>query len=556
MLKSAFLTMALCALCGFLAQETHAQEADPGQIDRRIQQLRPAPAPKTQPSLQGPTAAPLVETGSEISFVLTAVTIQGATAFDAAAFGSLYTEFLAREIGPAELEEIALRITGTYTDAGYFLSRAVVPPQEIQGGVLRVRVVEGYLTEVRYRGDSAQDGLLDGYRGIFTRERPAKLSTVERGLLLINDLPGMVVGDVQVAKLDDEGAYAIVISTAHNTVSGNANLDNRGTPEVGRLQGWTSLALNSVLGLGEKAQVSFATVPNQMEELIYGQFDYEQPLGTGGTVLGVSLSASALEPGDDLAAEETESRSFTVRTELRYPLILARSQAMNLRASFEVHRVSEDRFATSTIDDRLSVARVRLDYSLQDDLGGVNYAALEVSQGFGILNASNTGDINLSRPDGEANFTKFRLDIVRQQQIWGPISLRLAGQAQASLDPLLSSEEFLIGGSQFGRGYDFGEISGENGVAGSAELRFGRDRDSDIVTSYEVYGFIDGGALRNRNTARGSRSQTLASAGGGLRLGITSGTLASFEIAKPLDRRVDTTGDRNLRVFFSISARF
>ncbi len=548
--------MALCALCGFLAQEALAQEADPGQIDRRIQQLRPTPAPKAQPKFQEPTAAPQVETGDEVSFVLAAVTIQGATAFDAAAFGSLYAEFLARQIGPADLEEIALRITDKYNAAGYFLSRAVVPPQEIQGGVLRVRVVEGYLTEVRYRGDSAQDGLLDRYRGVFTRERPAKLSTVERGLLLINGLPGMAVGDVQVAKLDGEGAYAIVISTAHSIVSGNANLDNRGTPEVGRLQGWTSLALNSVLGLGEKAQVSFATVPNQMEELVYGQFDYEQPLGAGGTVLGVSLSASALEPGNDLAAEETESHSFTVRTELRHPLILSRSQAMNLRASFEVHRVREDRFAASTIDDRLSVARVQLDYSLQDDLGGVNYAALEVSQGFGILNASNAGDINLSRPDGEGNFTKFQLDIVRQQQIWGPISLRLAGQAQASLDPLLSSEEFLIGGSQFGRGYDFGEISGENGVAGSAELRFGRDRDSDVVTNYEVYGFVDGGALRNRNTASGSRSQTLASAGGGLRLGITRGTLASLEIAKPLDRQVDTTGDRDLRIFFAISAQF
>jgi len=136
------------------------------------------------------------------------------------------------------------------------------------------------------------------------------------------------------------------------------------------------------------------------------------------------------------------------------------------------------------------------------------------------------------------------------------VSLRLGGQAQASLDPLLSAEEFLVGGSQFDRGYDFGEISGENGVAGSAELRFGRDRDSKFVTSYEVYGFVDGGALRNRNTASESRTQTLASTGGGFRLGIFTNTQASFEVAKPLDRQVETTGDRDLRFFFAIGAQF
>ncbi len=556
-MRNPFLSaMALCALWGFLAQESLAQEADPGQIERRIEQLRPTPLPKAQPKLQEPTAAPLVETGDEISFVLAAVSIQGASVFDAAEFGSLYAEFLAREVGPADLAEIALRITAKYNTAGYFLSHAVVPPQEVQGGVLRVRVVEGYLSEVRFRGDSAQDGLLGEYRGDFTRERPARLSTVERGLLVINDLPGMAVGDVQVAKVDDDGAYALVIPTTHSAVSGGANLDNRGTPEVGRLQGWTSVAFNSVMGLGERVQVSIATVPDQTSELVYGQLGYEQPLGTGGAVLGVSLAASAIDAGKGLAQEETESRSYTAKTELRHPILLSRRQAMNLQVSFEVRGVSEDRFAISTIDDRLSVARVQVDYSLQDDLGGTSYAALEVSQGLDILNASNAGDINLSRPDGEGSFTKFRLDIIRLQKIWGPVSLRLGGQAQASLDPLLSSEEFLIGGSQFGRGYDFGEISGENGVAGSAELRFGQDRDSEVVTSYEAYGFVDGGALRNRNTASGSRSQTLASAGGGLRIGVSGNALASFEVAKPLDRRVDTTGDRDLRFFFAISAQF
>ena len=38
---------------------------------------------------------------------------------------------------------------------------------------------------------------------------------------------------------------------------------------------------------------------------------------------------------------------------------------------------------------------------------------------------------------------------------------------QLTNDRLVSSEKFSIGGSQFGRGYDFSEITGETGVASS-----------------------------------------------------------------------------------------
>ncbi len=552
-----FLVPVVAVMAIFFGQVANAQDrADPGEIDRRIQQIRPTPAPAPSPSVRTPTLKPEIETGAEIAFVLTAVTVEGASVFAGVDLGPLYAEFLARTVGPGELEEIARRVTAKYNEAGYFLSRAVVPPQDVQNGVLRLRVVEGYLAEVQFQAETAQQGLLDAYKHHFTRERPARLNAVERGLLLINALPGLAVGDVQVAETDGDGAYALMISIERSTVTGVANLDNRGTPEVGRLQAWTSISMNSIFGQGEELQFSFATVPNQMEELIYGQVGYRQPLGTAGTVLGASLSASAVDAGSTLSEQNTESRSTTITTDLRHPLFLSRRQAVHLQAAFEIRNVSEDRFRVSTIDDRLRVLSLQADYALQDDLGGTSFLALEVSQGLDIFEASDAGDAALSRADGEGDFTKFQIDAIRLQEIWGPISLRLAGQGQIALDPLLSSEEFLLGGSRFGRGYDFGEVSGEHGVAGSAELRFGREREAEFLTRYEVYGFFDGGALWNRNTASGESRESLTSAGGGVRLDLNSNIQSSLEVAKPLTRPVETTGDNDLRFFFTIGAQF
>lgn len=534
------------------AQGGGARGTDPGQIERRLQQMRPSVPTAPAPSVPAPTVAPEVETVPEISFVLAGVLIEGATVFPVAEFGPLYVEFLAQTVGRAELEEIAARVTQTYTEAGYYISRAMVPPQTVESGILRVRVIEGFLARVRFQGADKLGDLLDSYAGAITEERPARLSTVERGLLLINGLPGVQVSDVQVARLDDGGAYELAVEVSYDMAEGAAYLDNRGTPEVGRLQASLSGAVNSVAGLGEQLQFAFATVPDDPQELVYGRFAYEQPLGHAGTILGASVAVSAIDSGAALAREDTNGRGLSISVYARYPLILSRRRAVYLRAALEYQDVKEDRFGQLTIDDSLRVLRLQADYSALDSWGGTSFLTLEASQGFDILNASDASDPALSRVDGEGVFTKFKLDLIRVQEIYGPVSLRLAAQGQIALAPLLSSEEFLLGGSQFGRAYDFGEISGEDGVAGSLELRYSREREGTVLTDYEVYGFYDVGAVWNRNTGRDS----LASAGGGIRLGLLRRIQASVEVTKPLTRAVASTGDQDWRVFFSLGARF
>lgn len=539
-----------------LVQSALAQETvDPGEVEQRIQQLRPAPKPEAAPGISRP-ARPPAAPAAEVSFVLTAVTIEGATVLGPDELGPLYAEFLAQSVGPDELEEIARRITARYAEAGYFLTRAVISPQEIQGGVLRVRVVEGYIAKVRFDGAWEQADLLDRYRNRFTAQRPAVLSTVERTILLINSLPGIVVEDVQVAALDGAGGHELIITTRYRPVSADVYIDNRGTPEVGRSQAWTNVGFNSILGTGEEIHAALATVPEDTSELTYGELGVQQPLGTAGTVLGLSFAASDIDAGDHLEFQDTEADSVSLKTEVRHPLVLSRRHVVTLYGSFEFKNIRETRFRTTTIDDRLRVLRAQGDYTFRDDIGGSNYLALQASQGIDILDASGPSEAARSRLDADGRFTKFRFDAVRVQQIWGPISLRLAAQGQVALDPLLSSEEFLLGGPQFGRAFDFAEISGEDGTAGSAEIRFGRDHEGDLLTRYEIYGFYDEGHVWNHGGSSQPSHEVLRSAGGGLRLNVIENVQASVEAAKPLNRAVKSTNQRDVRFFFSLNANF
>jgi hemolysin activation/secretion protein len=118
---------------------------------------------------------------------------------------------------------------------------------------------------------------------------------------------------------------------------------------------------------------------------------------------------------------------------------------------------------------------------------------------------------------------------------------------------MLASQEFYLGGAAFGRGYDGGELSGDNGIAGSLELRFDQTLDHDFQ-GLPALQFHRQGRRMEHPTARTMFS--LSSAGAGMRLYLASELQAGVEIAVPLDFRSPANEDRDPRVFFFLSKSF
>ena len=104
---------------------------------------------------------------------------------------------------------------------------------------------------------------------------------------------------------------------------------------------------------------------------------------------------------------------------------------------------------------------------------------------------------------------------------------------------------------RIGRGYDTGEITGEDGIGGVVELRFS-DSPCDWL-GYQLYGFYDAGIVWNDNAAPGAGDATLNSAGAGVRFNLPRGLFLSYEAAKPLTRTPAVPGDKDVRHFFSLS---
>jgi hemolysin activation/secretion protein len=120
--------------------------------------------------------------------------------------------------------------------------------------------------------------------------------------------------------------------------------------------------------------------------------------------------------------------------------------------------------------------------------------------------------------------------------------------AQLTPDSLLPLEQFSIGGIDTVRGYRTNQRLSNNGILGSAELRFPIVRDPGSFGLIQLAPFVDIGAVWGNDDAI-SDSNTLLSAGLGLRWQLGSQFSARLDWGIPLvdiERQGDSLQDDGL----------
>jgi hemolysin activation/secretion protein len=539
-------------------------EADRAQIERRIDDVRDEAAPRARPEEEErattlPPAAPAPTAVGIEPFILTGVVLEGADAIDPERLAATYDPFLAQRIGGAELAEILAAIETLYREEGYLLARAEAPAQAIEAGVVTVQVAEGHVETLALEG---ADGVEETVRGLFSpvlAERPIRLATLERAIMLTQDLPGVTVQDSRMERIDEAGgAHRLTIVVETDAVDGVAYLDNRGDREIGPAQAWLSGGINNALGMGERLSAGIFTVPNDPQELVYGELRADTPIGNAGTRAEFAASGSTSDSGGNLDETGTENRSRTLAASLTHPIIRSREEILTVGGGIEMQRLEEFQREDQSYEDRTRIVTARVAYTRYGLFDGTDAGTtLSASQGLDVLNASTEGDEALSRAEGSGVFTRGRAEIWVTQGFGDNLSLLLQGSGQVADRPLLTGQEFSVGGSRFGRAYNGGEIAGEHGASGLAELRWTDGTAFLGLAGYQLYGFYDAGAVWNEAANGDIDRESLSSAGAGLRFW-TEGYRLYFDVqaAQPLTRTPDATDDDGTRFFISGTGQF
>src|SRR3990167_8851526 len=117
----------------------------PEQISKALSGEKPRPI-RQAPEVVAPKPAPEpdVSEAEKIKFDLNEITVTGNTVYSTAQLKKLWQDKLHTTITVAELFKILELISNFYRNNCYILSRAVLPPQQIENGVVQVVVIEGF----------------------------------------------------------------------------------------------------------------------------------------------------------------------------------------------------------------------------------------------------------------------------------------------------------------------------------------------------------------------------------------------------------------------------
>ncbi|MGE0285790.1 MAG: ShlB/FhaC/HecB family hemolysin secretion/activation protein [Bradyrhizobium sp.] len=486
-------------------------------------------------------------------FVLRNVSLTGAHAIPAARLTEAWQPFIGKKVSQADLARIATGVGDIYRRAGFHLSRAMVPPQDVAGGTIRIQVIEGAITEIDLKGEGAGQFGIRALLGPVVAEQPSRLATLERQLMLVNARPGVRVTDTQLEEIGKaSGHFRLVVSVKVWHVYGFAGLNNLGSSAVGPWQGYATAAYNSMIAPGDTLALNLSTTPGDPRQLRFARMSYDTPIGVDGLRVGASGLYSEVWPGDRrrLFSDNTKTESF----ELRASIVPLQSQKSGLTLTLATgfSNVTERDVFGPIYHDAIRTVSLNADYRLQDDFGGTNYLTVNWRQGLDFLGASEKGDRWTSVWGASPNFSALNFWFTRYQKIGDSFSLKLASAGQMASGPMYLSQQFYIGGLAFGRGYGAAEISGDNGIAGSLELRYDHKLNYKYWTGFQLYSFVDSGLVW-WDGLRPSDGTALTSAGGGVRLFLGGDLRADFGVAVPLGYRAPDNWARHPRFLFTLS---
>ncbi len=431
--------------------------------------------------------------------------ITGNTVFSEAELAGLLAGLVGQELDLAGLDGAASTISQYYRSHGYFVARAYLPAQEVASGNLEIAVIEGRLGAVKLT--RAGETRLDESRaaalvaGAAPMGAPINEQNIERGLMLLNDLPGVEVKSTLVPGATPGTSDLVVETTEGKLITGSVDLDNFGNKYSGEYRAGASVNFNDLSGMGDLLTVRGMTGGEGMG---YGRVAYSLPVGDMGTKLGVAYSRMNYKLGGDFAALNASGDSSVTSLYAVHPLVRSRNSNVYVTGTYDNKRLQDRQKLTATsneVTDKLVDAYgIGFSGDMRDGMGGGGLTAAGLAFSGGSLGLG--GNSNYAANDAltaktSGNYSKVSYNLSRLQRLDNDWSFFAAFSGQDASKNLDSSEKFVLGGMGV-RAYPQGEAAGDAGNLLNLEARF--NVAGFQFGSLQIIGFIDYGTITLHKT--------------------------------------------------------
>lgn len=544
-------TVAMALGVALLHFSPAAQAQVPPDAGQTLQQLQPpiaAPRESQPLKIQAPLdSAPIAPGGAAI--ILNAVKLSGNSVFSEETLRAALGDVTGKTFDLAGLRGLAQRITDVYQAGGYPFARAILPPQDLANGDLRIEVIEGRYGVVQAQGDDSVlaqqataflDGLLPG--------SVIASAPLERAALLLDDLPGIQTS-ATMRPGTQVGTGDLIVQVARDQrVRGDIGLDNAGSRYTGKNRVRANVDINSPFLLGD--QISVRALLSE-EELWLGSLGYSLPLGTSGLRGNVGYSHTSYELAKEFASLHANGTAKVASAGLSYPILRSQKANLTLIATYQSKDLHDNRDSTQTYESKSSQSMpLALQFDYRDAFDGITYGSASWTPGKLKLDAGLTA-VDDYKSNGR--FHKVNLDVVRLQSLPAGFNLMAHLSWQQANKNLDSSEKLSLGGASGVRAYPSGEATGDEGGLVQLELRYD-------AGAYTPYAFMDAGRItvNAKPVVAGDNRRSLSGGGLGLRYQRQAWSADVALAWRTLGGRSlsETNSDPKPRVWLNVEYRF
>lgn len=403
--------------------------------------------------------------------------LEGNTAFSSATLEALVAGSVGQALTLAQIKAAGEQIAAYYHARGYTLASTVVPRQAFANGrPVQLMVLEGRLGATQVSGNkrfstAVVEGTLRSY-GV-DPGKPVKLDDANRALVALNRRAGITAtSTLKPGAAQGDTDIGVDIQEAP-LVSGSYALNDYGSKDTGRWRNVLRLGLADATGRGDKLS-AFGMKSMGAGNAYYGLLDYALPVGNHGTSVEAYVSGGNVDVGGAFNALNLKGRNTGLGLGVKQDQILSPRNILTWSAFLEGSDFSESLLGTGFVNDRVRKLRLGVSWDYTR-LKSHTLASVDIHQGLGAaLGGMPRHSAESSRPYAGADnhFTKITFDIAHLQSLTPRWSIMPRLYGQYAFNPLVSSEEFAIGGMNSVMGHPAGVFSGDSGYVALLEARF------------------------------------------------------------------------------------
>jgi len=442
--------------------------------------------------------------------VLKAVEFDGNTVFTDDELAALVKERIGKKVSVEELEGIRKRISQHYFDQQYVNSGAVIDEQDLSGGVLLVRVVEGRLDKINVLNEG---WLRSGYiTSRIHREvgQPLNLNDLKQGLEFVRRDEKIRKINTALVPGDELGqSHLDMIVTENKVFDVGLGVSNRRPPSVGAEEAEIYFGTKNLTSLGDTLRGNYTLSQEGMDEWDVGDAGnyslfYSLPLTSWDTTLELGYNQSDYvileEPFNSLDIE-SDTRMYSVA--LRQPLYRDLQHELSLTLKGEHRRsdvlVSGEPFSISpgSVNGQTHISALRLSpeyvYRSQERV-----IAARTTFTFGLDELD-----PILGPGYEPEYFTWMTQASWVESVTDNDTLLVMKLFhQHTDDQVVSMEQFSLGGVNTIRGYRENQLIRDNAFIISPELRIPVYKDRYGKAQVYLIPFVDYGYGWNSNGPR------------------------------------------------------